>query len=135
MKRSPLVATLLSLSLGFQLALAAVGVTCVMPSGGEPHSASAGMAEMDMADMDMAGMDMAGMPSGSSHSHGPDGTPCEQPGTPEACQVMAPCASAFVAVTPTRARPTADVPAAVLAVSVATPPSRTIPPELHPPRA
>jgi hypothetical protein len=139
MMRSPLVATLLSLSLGLQLALAAVGVTCVMPSGGSAHAASAGMAEMDMADMDMAGMDMAGMPAGqgtppSSHSHGPDGAPCDQPGTPEACQVMAPCAGAFVAVVPTRARPTADVPAAVLAVSVATPASPTSPPELPPPR-
>ena len=137
MKRSPLVATLLSLSLGFQLALAAVGVTCVMPSGGETHSASAGMAEMDM---DMAGMDMAGIPAGegtapASHSHGPDGSPCDQPGTPEACQIMAPCAGAFVAATPSRTRALADVPTAVLAVSVATPPSRTIPPELPPPRA
>ena len=135
MMRSPLVATLLSLSLGLQLALAAVGVTCVMPSGGETHSASAGMAEMDMAGMDMAGMTAGEGTAPSSHSHGPDGAPCDQPGTPEACQVMAPCAGAFVAVAPTRARPTADVPAAVLAVSVATPPSRTIPPELPPPRA
>ena len=140
MMRSPLVATLLSLSLGLQLALAAVGVTCVMPSGGETHSASAGIAEMEMAGMDMAGMDMAGMLAGegtapASHSHGPDGAPCDQPGTPEACQVMAPCAGAFVAVAPSRARALADVPTAVLAVSVATPPSRTIPPELPPPRA
>lgn len=140
MTRSSFVATLLSLSLGLQLALAAVGVTCVMPSGGETHSATAGMAEMGMAGMDMAGMDMAGMPAGegtapSSHSHGPDGAPCDQPGTPEACQIMAPCAGAFIAVAPTRARPVADVPAAVLAVSVATPASRTIPPELPPPRA
>jgi hypothetical protein len=145
MQRSRLFATLLSLSLGFQLALAAVGMTCVMPSGGATHVSGAAtsqmdMAGMDMAGMDMAGMDMAGMPSGedktpSSHSHGPDGAPCEQPGTPEACQVMAPCAGAFVAVTPSRARASADVPAAVLAVSVVTPPSRTIPPELPPPRA
>lgn len=140
MTRPSFVATLLSLSLGLQLALAAVGVTCVMPSGGETHSATAGMAEMGMAGMDMAGMDMAGMPAGegtapSSHSHGPDGAPCDQPGTPEACQIMAPCAGAFIAVAPTRARPVADVPAAVLAVSVATPASRTIPPELPPPRA
>lgn len=93
-----------------------------------------------MAGMDMAGMDMVGMPAGdggtpASHGHGHDGTPCNQPGTPEACQVMAPCAGAFVAVAPNRARTPADVPAAVLAVSVATPPSRTIPPELPPPRA
>jgi hypothetical protein len=140
MKRSPLVATLLSLSLGIQLVLAAVGVTCVMPSGGTAHVSSAGASQMDMAGMDMAGMDMAGVPAGegtapSSHGHGPDGAPCDQPGTPEACQVMAPCAGAFVAVASSAARASADVPAAVLAVSVATPPSRTIPPELPPPRA
>jgi hypothetical protein len=139
-KRSPLVATLTLCSLTLQLALAAVGVTCVMPSGGSAHATSAGVAEMDMAGMDMSGMDMAGMPARegtapSSHSHGPDGAPCDQPGTAEACQIMAPCASAFVAVTPNRARSSADVPAVVLAVSVATPPSRTIPPELPPPRA
>ena len=93
-----------------------------------------------MAGMDMAGMDMVGIPAAegtapSSHSHGPDGAPCDQPGTPEACQIMAPCAGAFVAVVPSRTRTLADVPAAVLAVIVATPPSRTIPPELPPPRA
>lgn len=140
MTRSSLVATLLLFSLGFQLPLAAVGVTCVMPRGGASHVSNAGTSAMDMAGMDMAGMDMTGMPAGeggapSSHSHGPDGAPCDQPGTPEACQVMAPCAGAFVAVAPTRARPTAHVPVAVLAVSVAMPPSRTIPPELPPPRA
>ena len=140
MKSSPLVATLLSLSLGLQLALAAVGVTCVLPSGGAAHVSSAGTSQMDMAGMDMAGMDMANMPADdgsepASHSHGPDGAPCDQPGTPEACQVMAPCAGAFVGVAPSRARALADVPAAVLAVSVATPASRTIPPELPPPRA
>lgn len=140
MQRSPLVATLLSLALGLQLALAAVGVTCVMPSGGTAHVSNAGMSQMDMAGMDMAGMDMAGMPAGedtapSSHSHGPDGAPCDQPGTAEACQIMAPCAGAFVAVAPSRARASADIPAAVLAVSVATPSSRTIPPEIPPPRA
>ena len=140
MKRSSLVATLTLCSLGLQLALAAVGVTCVMPSGEETHSASAGTTGMDMAGMEMAGMDMAGVPAGegtapSSHSHGPDGAPCDQPGTPKACQVMAPCAGAFVAVAPSRARSSADIPAAVLAVSVAMPASRTIPPELPPPRA
>lgn len=140
MQPSRLVATLLSLSLGFQLALAAAGVTCVMPSSGAAHESSAATSQMDMAGMDMSGMDMAGMPMGegaapSSHSHGPDGAPCDQPGTPEACQVMAPCAGAFVAVAPNRVRAPVDVPAGVLAVSVATPPSRTIPPELPPPRA
>lgn len=140
MKRSPLIATLLSLALGLQLALAAVGVTCVMPSGGTAHVLNAVTSQMDMRGMDMSGMDMAGMPAGegtapSSHSHGPDGAPCDQPGTREACQVMAPCAGAFVAVAPSRARASADIPAAVLAVSVATPRSRTIPPELPPPRA
>jgi hypothetical protein len=98
------------------------------------------MSEIDMAGMVMSGMEMAGMPTGegtapSSHGHGPDGAPCDQPGTPEACPFMAPCAGGFFATAPSRARASADVPAAVLAVSIATPPSRTIPPELPPPRA
>lgn len=140
MKRSSLVAMLTLLSLGLQLALAAAGVTCVMPSGGTALVSDAGASGMDMAGMDMAGMGMTGIPAGdggtpASHGHGHDGAPCDQPGTPEACQIMAPCAAAFVAVAPSRARTLADVPAAVLAVSVATPQSRTIPPELPPPRA
>lgn len=139
MKRSSLVATLTVCSLGLQLALAAGGVTCVVPTG-TAHVSDAGELLMDMADMGMAGMDMTGMPTGDdtapvSRPSDPDGASCDQPGTSEACLVIAPCAGAFVAVAPNGVRALVDVPAAVLAVSVTTPASRTIQPELPPPRA
>ena len=124
----PIVALLLFGSLALQLVLAGVGATCVMPGGDGAQTASA----------DMSGMDMGGMPSGEddpSPGNGPDGSPCDQPGTPQTCQVMAPCAGGFVLAARGGADAAAGVPAAMSTASVAAPASRTIPPEPPPPRA
>lgn len=143
MKRSPLVATLLLCSFALQLVLAGGGATCVMPGGAahvETSTEGAEMAAMDMSGMDMSGMDMTDMSAGESastpaHGHTPDGTPCDQQTTPAACQVMAPCAGGFVGAARSATEAVAGVPARVEVANVTMPPSRTVPPDLPPPRA
>jgi hypothetical protein len=138
MVRSRLFATLLSFSFALQVVLAGTGSTCVLPSGtaqGVASTAGAGM-----ADMPMPGMDMGANPSDDgaparSHGHDSGGAPCDQPGTPAACWVTAPCAGGFVAIAATGDASFAGASAAVVAWTVTMPPSRTTPPELPPPRA
>jgi hypothetical protein len=133
MRRSPLVAAILSGSFAFQLLLAGGGTTCVDPA----HGSLAG--DSDPGLPAMAGMDM----SMSMPDHGPDAdytpltdpTPCDQPTAPSDCQVLAACATSIVVsaivdlemrdvtITERITRPT-------LALS-----SRAIPPEPPPPRA
>lgn len=130
-----LIATLLSGSFALQLLLAGAGSTCVMPSGSGAHVTASPAAEHTA----MAGMDMPAMPAADhattqSHDHG-DGVPCEQPGTPGMCQVMASCAGGFVVAEPHEQRVAVAVPSAVESSTMTTPTSRTIAPELPPPRA
>lgn len=133
MRRSPLVAAILSGSFAFQLLLAGGGTTCVDPTHGSP----AGYSDPGLAAM--AGMDM----SMSMPDHGPDAkqtpstdqAPCDQPTAPSNCQVLAACATSVVASAIVNLD-TSDVTIAeritlpTLALS-----SRAIPPEPPPPRA
>lgn len=133
MRRSPLVAAILSGSFAFQLLLAGGGTTCV----DHAHASLAG--HSDPGPAAMAGMDM----SMSMGDHGRDAdrtpstdqAPCDQPTAPSNCQVLAACATSIVVsaivdlkmsdvtITQRITRPT-------LALS-----SRAIPPEPPPPRA
>jgi hypothetical protein len=103
-----------------QLVLVGGGFGCAMPSIGT----RAAPAESTTAAM--PGMDMPSAPSQA---------PCQLPWAPTGCQPMAPCGPA--AVMPAQfvlALPVGDA-APVAALDIATPSSRTTPPELPPPRA
>ena len=65
----------------------------------------------------------------------PGGSPCSQPVSPATCQVMAPCGSAFVATSFASRSVSRAVPAGVRALNELAPDSRTLAPELPPPRA
>ena len=117
------VAALLAASFALQLLLGGAGSACAMPGGGDSHMA-------------MPAGDHAVM-AAHSHVHGGHdaGAPCGHRSTAEACQVMAPCAGiSMVAVSPMRPE-AADVPAVTVSSIVTALSSRTIPPELPPPRA
>ena len=122
-----LVATLLSGVFALQLLLAGAGAACVMPSG------SAGGVAANVAAM--VGMDMATSPIGDhAPTHDRGSAPCDQPASLATCQAMAPCASAFLVVSPPRGDARVAL-AAVPALTVLAPPSRATAPELPPPRA
>lgn len=133
MKRSSLVATLLSCSFTLQLMLAGTGTTCVMPGGGADT-----MAPSANAGMDMAGM--TNMPAGEhaptpSDERVPMQAPCDQPSSPGTCQVMAPCSGGFVVIAFGNADKAADPPSGVVSAIIIMPPSPDIQPKLPPPRA
>ena len=131
-------AILLSFALSLQLVLAGEGVTCVASSGaGEISKGSSGMA--GMSDMNGAGTgrvapedraDAAGQPVEPSQ-----GGPCERTAASTTCQLFASCAAGFVAVDSVISDASQSAPNTVGAAVVITPPSRTIAPELPPPRA
>ena len=103
-----------------QLVLVGGGFACVIPGMGTPGAAATSETSA------MPGMDMPSAPSE---------LPCQLPWAPAGCQPMAPCAPA--AVTAARfvlALPVVDA-APVAALDIATPSSRTTPPEIPPPRA
>jgi hypothetical protein len=130
-----LVATLLSGSFALQLLLAGVGSACVMPRGAAHAPASpAAEAQAGMAGMDMSGAPAADHATTQAQDHG-DGVPCDQPGTSRMCQVMASCAGGFVVGESNEQRVAVVVPSAVESSIVTAPSSRTIAPELPPPRA
>lgn len=133
MRRSPLVAAILSGSFAFQLLLAGGGTTCVDPAQGSlaeyPDPGLAAMAGMDMS------TSMSDQGRDANHTRSTDQAPCDQPTAPSKCQVLAACATSIVVsaivdlemsdvtITERITRPT-------LALS-----SRAIPPEPPPPRA
>lgn len=133
MRRSPLVAAILSGSFALQLLLAGGGTTCVDPAHGSLTRHS------DPGLPAMAGMDM----SMSMPNHGPDAkqtpstdqAPCDQPTAPSNCQVLAACATSVVA----SAIVNLDTSNVTIAERITLPTlalsSRAIPPEPPPPRA
>ena len=126
MTRSPVVSALLLISFAFQLLLAGGGAACVDADHGAMHAAGTA-ADQAMAGMDME-MDMPMPPSGNSE------TPCDQPATPGACQLMGPCSISFIAIAVAELdRPVLVSPRAVAKIALA-PHSRTVAPELPPPR-
>lgn len=134
-----LVATLLSGTFALQLLLAGAGSACVMPSGNGAHmargSSDASAGHSGATGMNMPETSAANPAPAPSHDHGDGGAPCEQPGTPRMCQLMASCAGGFVVVESHERRVAAAVPAVVESSIVTAPSSRSIPPELPPPRA
>lgn len=133
MRRSPLVAAILSGSFAFQLVLAGGGTTCVDPG----HGSLVGYSDPSLAAM--AGMDMSmsmGDQGGdANHAPSTDQAPCDQPTTPGKCQVLAACATSIV-ISAIVDLEMSDV---TIAERIARPmlalSSRAIPPEPPPPRA
>lgn len=127
MRRFRAFAAVASAGLFFQLILAGSGFACVMPA---MSHAEKGMAQAGGA---MAGMEMP--VSEQSAPNSSDETPCHLPWAPAGCQPMAPCAPAVM----TSAMVTFDAPAPVVETvreqHAVAPPTRTIAPELPPPRA
>ena len=137
MRRSPLVAAILSGSFALQLLLAGGGSTCVDPA----HGSLAG--HSDPGQPAMAGMDMSMDMSMSVSEHGPDSdqapstdqAPCDQPTAPSSCQVLAACASGFFTSALADYDVSDHLPAQRVTRPALTLSSRTVPPELPPPRA
>ena len=138
MIRNRLFAVLVSFALSLQLMLAGAGVTCLAPSGA---AASARVGD-DMAGM--SGMDMTGSAgtvasasknNSAQEKRGSGSAPCERAPVSTNCQLFASCAASFVAAD-TRTNDLEQIaPSNVRVIELLAPSSRTIAPELPPPRA
>lgn len=128
------VAALVSSLLLLQSVLIGSGFACALPMPmGQPTPAGA---ELSTAMSDMTGMDMSGsQQQPSSKAPGSDGSPCRLPWAPAGCQSMAPCAPVAIAETAEVASPLVRGAYSIAALDVLTPPSRSTPPELPPPKA
>jgi hypothetical protein len=129
MRRSPLVALLLSFSFALQLVLARDGTTCVMP--GAEHDGMA-MAMAGQPAVDMSAMDM---PADVSPDGARQESSCDHESAATACLVMAPCAGGFLAIAAPIDDDAGALPERIVLATIVMPPSRTTPPELPPPRA
>ena len=128
---------IVSLALSLQVVLAGGGALCVGPS-------QDGLAAMVNEGEGMAGMSMelakapgtATVADSARASEGGSGTvPCDRAPTSQQCQLFASCASGFT-VTPVVEMPVLERPhPSVRLVDLPTLTSRTIAPELPPPRA
>jgi hypothetical protein len=125
-KRIRVFAAIAFAGLFLQLILAGSGFACVIPTAS--HGGDGAMA----SGATMVGMEMPA--SDQSIPASPDETPCHLPWAPAGCQPMAPCSPAVM----TSPAVTFDSPPSVVeGVSrhtVIAPPTRTVPPELPPPR-
>ena len=128
MRRTRIVALLLSFSFALQLVLARDGTTCVMP--GAKH-AGMEMPTVAQAPIDMSAMDMSSV---ASPDAAPQESSCNHESATTACLVMAPCASGFLAIAATVNEDAGALPERIAVTTVVMPPSLTTPPELPPPR-
>lgn len=126
---------MLSAGFAFQLLLAGVRATCVMPVGGVATTRASNdgaMAAMQMADIPVA---PAGRQETAPSSGSDSDVPCEQSTTPAACRLMAPCTGAFLVLATLVDADAVRPSARVAPLTIAIPASRTTTPELPPPRA
>ena len=134
-------AVLLAFALSFQLVLAGKGETCVGQVLGGQRTAVT-MSASAMRDM---GMDVRQSPGAAAvdgdHGSTPapnqqsSGAPCDRSPATTTCQLFASCAAGFVAATAGEAVIQRDAPASPRVTTLASPSSRSIAPELPPPRA
>lgn len=138
MIRNRLVGILVSFAFSLQLVLAGTGVTCLAPSS-TAANARAGDEMAGMSGMDIRGASKYQTNTGKTAS-APDErdtgrNPCERTPASTNCQLFASCAAGFVAAD-TRSNDAAHIaPSTVRVIEWLTPSSRTIAPELPPPRA
>lgn len=132
MRRSRFVAALLSGSFALQLLLASSGGVCLDPEHGSAHgNAAAGHAVSGMA-MDMPGA--KALTQQNDHSS-PGEAPCDRPVKPGDCQVLAPCAGGLLISPRDCGEAGARLESRAVARLAVALSSRTIAPELPPPRA
>jgi hypothetical protein len=133
-------AALLAFALSLRLALAGEGETCVGQAvGGEragmTTSASA-MREMGMDVEQSAAAPIVDREHGSTPSdRQPSRIPCDRAPATTTCQLFASCAAGFVVVAVANATIEHDTPASPRVTTIASLSSRSIAPELPPPRA
>lgn len=117
---------------GSQLGLAASGMACAMPTTGMVARMAASSPDgMAMASSAPAREESA---SGTRATSVPHRAPCDQQMRIPMCQAMGPCVTA-IAAAPVGPRGVRVPPERIGAAIALTPPSRTSPPELPPPRA
>lgn len=134
MFRSRLLAALLAASFAVQLLLAGVGSTCVRARDVVSSSADVSMAGMDMSSDRRDATDMPAPSNDRAHPTRDD-APCGGTASSPACLVLSACATGFVSVASTDAVREYALSTAVAASNVDTPASRSVAPELPPPRA
>jgi hypothetical protein len=132
MFRSRFLATLLAASFAVQLLLAGEGSTCVRTRAVVSNGADVSMAGMDMSN---DRRDATDAPAPSNDRTHQDDAPCGGTASSPACLVLSACASGFVSVASTDAVRERGLSIAVPASNVDTPASRSVAPELPPPRA
>ena len=134
-------AVLLAFALSFQLVLAGKGETCIgQVLGGELAATT-----MSASAMRAMGMDVPKGPGASvvDRDHGsksapnqqPGGTPCDRSPATTTCQLFASCAASFVVAAAGEAITQYDAPESPRVTTIASLSSRSIAPELPPPRA
>jgi hypothetical protein len=105
------------------------GFACELP-GGADH-----MAGMSMPNAADAPSPVASTGSPTGEAPAPDPAPCGVPSAPSACQSMVACAPTAIASQPVAISATSGAMVRVASMSVLTPSSEIIAPELPPPRA
>lgn len=134
MRQTRRVTALLVTFLLIHLTWVGSGFACVMPAMAHTPAVTAvqhAPPSADMAGMHMDGASVETSPSTPAHHD----LPCRFPWAPDGCQSIAPCAPLAVASAVADTRVPHETPSAVAPQLVLTPPSRTTPPELPPPRA
>lgn len=124
------IAALLSGALLLQLVLVGSGFACALPMQMATDAPGADMTAM--AGMDMPSTDAAPIPASTP---APDDAPCRLPWAPAGCQSMAPCAPTVVASAVVTVSLPPGAVATEVTLAVLGPLTRSIPPELPPPRA
>lgn len=129
------VAVLTTTLLAFQFWLAGSGMACIMPRAAmQPATTRA--AAMSMSMPVERGATAANRPAMNAHpTDMPRQMPCDQQTNLPMCQAMGPCVTALVAALSVMNAGPHRTPSLAIAMVVLTPPSRTFPPELPPPRA
>jgi hypothetical protein len=134
MLRSRILAALLSASFAVQLALAGGGTTCVR-EGDEGATTAGAMAGMDMATASHAAdADPSREPTDRDHPARGD-IPCGRTANPALCQILSACAAGFVSVEMSGNAGEGELAVGAPASEAEPPASRSIAPELPPPRA
>jgi hypothetical protein len=139
MPRTRIFAAVLAFTLSLQLGLAGRGDTCVGRSAGvEPMGMA--MQESAMRDVDVSGQplqasDRHRSASPTARQHSSSGVPCDRSPASTTCQLFASCAAGFVTARASAPIARQDRPERPRMTDVPPLSSRTIAPELPPPRA
>ena len=131
-------AVLLAFALTLQLMLAGKGETCVgQPMGGDRMSMASSESAMGDMGMTSGSADQGYREEGSAPAQDrqSDDAPCDRAPASNSCQLFASCAAGFVAAEPSDELPGQERQASPRLTSVPPLSSRTIAPELPPPRA